>query len=1110
MNLNDFVVLSNNKAKSVKLNVRNLQELQMETVTLAQESNEMEDKLQQLKESMSKEKQERGHFGGFRWKSGQGGSLNRTKNSEEKMLQKLSTGKVKIRVLKDEALTAPNQPPPPLPTIKLQTTRKSRLRGTDCGQCEVKTAGLMCAECSEDYCIGCFAKFHQKGALKLHRMIPIQTDLQTHVTTRDIVNCFQTQINPSCLPGTFTSLHQSPNSKPGPSHTIKSNTVSRGGGDQKSEKGTEASTKSMRLHPHPSQVLAANHGEEPKVEMIEEGLESEAERGFPTALLRGEYNEEESARFFQEAIRQWRGEKSDRAGELITDDAVQTPGRPVSVSAMATQADITPDQAAEGRGRGGCKGMVLLEFTENSLTYTDRLLLKKLHRTPMETYHPLLASCTDSQLLPNTDTEEETALSLKVQEEDFRRYYASLFAVHVSRGRTEPQIITPESCLTIEVLDERDRDGDFVAEQRTHHNREVPSAQNDLSKGRSLVLQTAITSSESSRMSCSSASPTQPFRQSRAPAKPKAAQKPHLSKPQTSQAESPMKSSSTKSKPSARPTAETPRTSKTSIKTPTLMPQKPNWSPTVHKSKPDHGSPPLLSCPSSPHFQTDIPKSSQASVSFPPDVTSLACNRSPISEEHLFSSPSMPFSLRSTYTISPSSSTESILLPKVYQSPPLQKDSDSSLPPEQPQFSKLFPEPFSLQKLSQSSSSNLESSRQSQQSICEPEYLLLDNHPELPLSPVSSSQHPPSESLEQCPPLETLSILSHNESPPYSRHRSLLTNEDTPVFMSSTPIAGDHESTQSLQNALLVPSLPSHLLNVFQNPGKMKEEEELSIDSEDEMSSDSLGLAPHEEDSSDEEAQMHRHSTRERSREEQQGNQFIHAGREKAMQTDEKEQLSEPSTVMHKQSAGSGSEHFCDLDGLLPQGLDLNSGHSITPECTHCDAQHTRQTSPYDSDSKGSEGYWPSSSHSTYTQEHLVSRMMMDNHMQPAGIQIHSAITTRAGEISANELGTGAKWSNLAGKSTPTLSACCPSRAMLGSELGLALRPLSRVAKDIMEICNVDQAGCEDPDLDDDTAAHTLHELEGALRLMTKGTHTHIRYIHQVMYSKTLSCYSHR
>lgn len=40
------------------------------------------------------------------------------------------------------------------------------------------------------------------------------------------------------------------------------------------------------------------------------------------------------------------------------------------------------------------------------------------------------------------------------QEENFRRYCASLFAVPVSRSRAEPRITTPESCLTIEVLDE--------------------------------------------------------------------------------------------------------------------------------------------------------------------------------------------------------------------------------------------------------------------------------------------------------------------------------------------------------------------------------------------------------------------------------------------------------------------------------------------------------------------------------------------------------------------------------------------------------------------------------------------------------------------------------
>lgn len=57
----------------------------------------------------------------------------------------------------------------------------------------------------------------------------------------------------------------------------------------------------------------------------------------------------------------------------------------------------------------------------------------------------------------------------------------------------------------------------------------------------------------------------------------------------------------------------------------------------------------------------------------------------------------------------------------------------------------------------------------------------------------------------------------------------------------------------------------------------------------------------------------------------------------------------------------------------------------------------------------GSQGYWPSSSLSSYTEEHLVFEMLKDNTTQSAGIQIHSATPTRRGEISANEPGTSGK-----------------------------------------------------------------------------------------------------
>lgn len=76
----------------------------------------------------------------------------------------------------------------------------------------------MCSECGEDYCVGCFVRFHQKGALKRHRMVPIQvrrcsgnlrpshanTHTHTHLHT------------PAAAPGTNTVTEQIPSSSSTP------------------------------------------------------------------------------------------------------------------------------------------------------------------------------------------------------------------------------------------------------------------------------------------------------------------------------------------------------------------------------------------------------------------------------------------------------------------------------------------------------------------------------------------------------------------------------------------------------------------------------------------------------------------------------------------------------------------------------------------------------------------------------------------------------------------------------------------------------------------------------------------------------------------------------
>ncbi|KAF0030616.1 hypothetical protein F2P81_017347 [Scophthalmus maximus] len=858
MNLNKVVLPPDNKARSVKLNARNLRVLQIETVT--QESKEIEEKLQQLKRSMSKEKEERGCCAGIPF-------------FHADIFSSLTFVPFLLEAWHCESNAFSSKVPAPQLLLNL-------IRYTV--RITLSWLPQNCAECTENYCIGCFARFHQKGALKLHRMIPFQlradahhagsavsnngygspgyvmlwTELRTHVSTRDVL---------SYSPSTSTS----PSSNPVTSLPVLSSASSRRGG-QSPEIGREAVEKPLQTHPDTSQVLVANRAAERRFEM---GLARGDEKGFPTSLLSGEYNEEESASSFQAALRQWRGETSDGAGDA-------------TISAIAIQADLPPDREAEGQESGGGKGRMTLrvEFTEDNLTYMDRLLLKKHRRLPIQTYDPSLAFRPDLKSDTNTK-EEEVESSLTAREEDFRRYCASLFAVPVTGGRTQTQIATPEPCLVIEVLDER------------------------LLGGRVLVaIVLPIYFQHLYRVGVSPHSPTQASRHSsRASTEPKTALELGPPKPQTSKAEHAMKSLPSKSLPSPCPTAETTRTSQTSIKTPNSKSQKPTCSPAVPKSKAHHEIPNLLCFP--PLFPSDV---------------SLA----------------------------------------VRHSTPLRQRSDSSLQPEQSQSSNLFQEPISSPMLSQSAPSNLEAPEQSQHSLSDPDSFLSDNELKLPQS---SGPNPRPKSLEptqsQTNPapfstaVKTLSS-SFNQSPSEvnSREKSTPSYGDATVYTSSPSFSGDPESThQARQDTKCIPSISSHPLNVVQNHPftvRMKEEEELSMDSGDEMSSDSLDLASHDGGSSDEDAQMRGRLTRRRSREGEQGisatshlgDSFVpaHADVEKDLQTDEPERLSEePYTVTHNWSAGSGSERLSSLQGLSPRRVDLNSAHSDTPEHTHFDPGST-------------------------------------------------------------------------------------------------------------------------------------------------------------------------
>nr|XP_020734286.1 zinc finger B-box domain-containing protein 1 isoform X4 [Odocoileus virginianus texanus] len=149
----------------------------MEKVQLELENQEMEKKLQEFQSTRNKEKEKRGSSG-YHWKSGQVGKLG---NQSYMMSQnkgnviKFSAGKVKLKLLKEQ-LQGPVKQPLNYKMANSSESNKPKIKGQVCGQCEKKAALLVCLECGEDYCSGCFAKIHQKGALKLHRTTLLQVE----------------------------------------------------------------------------------------------------------------------------------------------------------------------------------------------------------------------------------------------------------------------------------------------------------------------------------------------------------------------------------------------------------------------------------------------------------------------------------------------------------------------------------------------------------------------------------------------------------------------------------------------------------------------------------------------------------------------------------------------------------------------------------------------------------------------------------------------------------------------------------------------------------------------------------------------------------------------
>ncbi|XP_066050006.1 zinc finger B-box domain-containing protein 1 [Chamaea fasciata] len=160
-------------------------------------------------------------------------------------------------------------------------------------------------------------------------------------------------------------------------------------------------------------------------------------------LLSGAFDEEASAKVFQEALLQWRKGKSDPGGAPC---ASGVPSEPVGVCEVQTHVSAL-------------KEPIHVEFQKDGLSYMEKLLLKKYRRTPVDQF---FASCMkDSRPVQalsvhqagaggggqgdddDDDIEDLTA-------EEVKKYWASVYRVEESKIVSE----NAESSLKIEFLDD--------------------------------------------------------------------------------------------------------------------------------------------------------------------------------------------------------------------------------------------------------------------------------------------------------------------------------------------------------------------------------------------------------------------------------------------------------------------------------------------------------------------------------------------------------------------------------------------------------------------------------------------------------------------------------
>ncbi|XP_061177824.1 uncharacterized protein LOC133186611 [Saccostrea echinata] len=333
---------------SFRLKQHNVKRAREETQKLETESRKMEERLAELRLAMNKEKEERERQGGGYWSRGQTGNLNSyaTDVLNKPSSSSKSSGKKKVKVLKDTPLDVPDRPSQPgtmayIAKQDVSSTPRQKVKGPKCGQCEEKKAAVSCVQCSELYCPGCFAAFHLKGALKKHRSIPVSA----------------------------TGPRQCMSPRPTPP-------ITNGNGDFDSH---NHSSENFDSYPSENAIHPA-HSSINRVRFNDQGRNSPegASGSFDgPSLFDGDYNEAESAASFQAALAAWRTGKSEGeepAKESTTRQPqvlkVETPRQPVPMGVDSGTETKKPPP-------------VEIKFSSN-LTYAERLLLKKHRQTDIE------------------------------------------------------------------------------------------------------------------------------------------------------------------------------------------------------------------------------------------------------------------------------------------------------------------------------------------------------------------------------------------------------------------------------------------------------------------------------------------------------------------------------------------------------------------------------------------------------------------------------------------------------------------------------------------------------------------------------------------------------